>query len=465
MSSVEGPEPRRSLSRPRSPIPRIKQLLSIRRSLATRSPPEAEFSGFTIPTEIIANVGRHITSLPDIVNISLTLPPAKIDRLQYWFSSSQRLFDFRGLVKFSLTVNSDSLDWLSDGRPNVEKLPRRCWQMLLEHCPNLEELAIGGSAPSPRVFDTRHVTAGRWPRLRKLSLGDVILLPSTEVDGKRKEQALSNFLVAHLYLQEIDFLHPGGIGFPSTLSLPRSTLLQMHSFSGPFKYIKAIPNLSKIQTLRITTLHHCLSAFPPTYAMLRALTCLTSLTIWIDLSFANRHAIHDDESIFRTLLECCHPPSKYSASHKEFSAALCRSPQLRSFSLTKIHNPNDEDMSHTAARIAHDNPNIQRFNLRYTPESWLTHTSGRVKQYGTYEILAGEDGLGTTLLAYEWGLKTFGTYSRHYTHTLKPPKNRRSSASSLLSWSSYERARSPRPQSPQSVLSFNSLQPSTQLGL
>lgn len=47
--------------------------------------------------------------------------------------------------------------------------------MLLEHCPNLRELAIGGACPAPRLFDVRHVIAGRWPHLQSLKLGDVVV--------------------------------------------------------------------------------------------------------------------------------------------------------------------------------------------------------------------------------------------------------------------------------------------------
>ncbi|KAG5728119.1 hypothetical protein E4T56_gene19269 [Termitomyces sp. T112] len=368
--------------------------------------------------------------------------------------NTDSLFDFRDLKTFILSVKSDSLEWLLDERPTPEKLPRRCWQMLLEHCPNLQELKIGGSAPSPRIFDTRHVTAGRWPRLRKLTLGDMRLQPPDHDRGASPISTLDQFLIVHPRLQEVSFLQPGGDGFPSTLSLPFASLPNMTSFSGPSRYLRCLPHPENIQHLSITTLHHCLSAFPRTYALLKAMPSLLSLTLWIDLTFANRNIIQDDNNIFRNLLECC--PSllhfevfcftRPSFHLKDFSAALCRSPRLRSFSLTKVYKPSDEDMSHTAVRIARDNPHIQQFSFRYTQDSWLTHDSGSVKQFGQYGVLAGDDGLPTSILAHEWGFKVFGQpYSRHYVHDLESSKTRRSSGSSRSSWSSSERARSPRP--------------------
>ncbi|KAG6853525.1 hypothetical protein C0991_003520 [Blastosporella zonata] len=478
MASVEGPIRTRSLPRPRSPIPRIKQFFTLG-SPTSRS--QLTTPRYVIPTEVIKRVGYHTSSLRDVLSISLTVSepmehgahltnrpivskgphgafarcpklachiraltvrPNNVERtpsgdyldedlvaglvammasrmlhlrLFYWdglempkdklwlalrqfcpllksvgtsvgglpIRNADALFDFRDLVSFTLSVKSDSLDWLLDGGPTIEKLPRRCWQMLLENCPNLQDLAIGGSAPSPRIFDTRHVTAGRWPRLRKLTLGDMQLQSPSDHNGKGK------------------------------------------------------------------------SAFT-------TMPYLLSLTIWIDLSFSNRKTIHDDGDIFRAVLDCC--PSllhfevfcftRPSFHIKEFSAALRQSPRLRSFSLTKVYKSSDEDMGHTALRIAHENPHIQRFSLRYTEESWLTHSSGRVKQFGQYEAISNADGIPTSLLAREWGLKSFGhTYSRRYVQHLESLKGQRSTGSSRSSWASSERARSPRPIS---VLSFNS---------
>ncbi|GLB39953.1 hypothetical protein LshimejAT787_0704630 [Lyophyllum shimeji] len=506
-----GPDLRRSLSRSRSPIPRIKQLFSSRNSLPSRPPSES--LPYPIPTEIIMKVGHHTTDLRDILSMSLTCRSARVALLPMLYATvelktnrhckaaleafsrqpeltaqhirslivrpnnvertaagdhlnealvaglvikiasrmrllrsfcwdgqempddrmwlalrqfcprlksistsigalplggSDYLFEFRDLRKFTLAVKSDSLRWLTDGRPSVEKLPRRFWQMLIEHSPNLEELTIGGPAPSPRLLDARHVTAGRWPRLRKLTLGDVRLLQSSGEDEKVPEsQPLRNFLLAHPYLQEIAFLHPGVTGFPSDLPLPAFALPRMDSFTSKHH---DTPSLSV--------------RFPTDLCDAEETSVPKVLTLWIDLTFASRNVVHDDGDTFRTLLECCPHLLHFEvfcftrpAFHvKEFSVALRRAaPQLRSFSLTKIYKSSDEDMSHSAARIAHDNRNIQNFTLRYAQESWLTHRSGRVHQFGEYEVLPSVDGLPASLLAYEWGLKPFGlTYLRNY---------------------------------------------------
>lgn len=177
--------------------------------------------------------------------------------------------------------------------------------MILERCPNLEDLTIGGSAPSPRVFDARHLTTGRWPRLRELTLGDVIILPAGQNKTPEANEALNKFLIAHPSLRHLAFQHPGSSGFPPSLALLRSALSRLESFTGPPRYIKSLPNPNHIKKLAITTLHHAHSAFPPTCAIIQGLPSLTWLTIWIDLSFSNRNIPHDDGNLFRTLLENC----------------------------------------------------------------------------------------------------------------------------------------------------------------
>ncbi|RDB28146.1 hypothetical protein Hypma_001390 [Hypsizygus marmoreus] len=562
--SAEGSEHasslRRSFSRSRSPIPRLKQLFSL------KSPPPsfASLESFANapPIEVIINVGRHLSSPRDVLSVSLTCRQARaallprlyntvelrsnkacrsaleafskrseitqhiqtltvrpnntertpsgehLDELLvsnliiviasrlpslhsfYWdglempddklwlalrkfcprlkcigtsvgtlpLDTSDALFDFRDLLKFSFTVRCDSLTWLTEGRPSVEKLPRRLWQMLLERCPGLTELTIGGSAPSPRLFDTRHVMAGRWPRLRKLTLGETIILHASQDENAPETQALNKFLAAHPTLREIAFQHPGTYGYPDSLLLPQNALPRVESFSGPPRYVRALTHPARLKSLAITTLHHCPSAFPPTCAILHGFPSLTSLSIWIDLSFARRNPLHDGGNIFRTILECCPRLIHFDVScftrptfHvKEFSAALTRSPQLRSFSLTKIHKQSDEDMNQTAMRIAHDNPNIQKFSLRYSLDTWLTHSTGRIKQFGDYEVLTRPDGLPGSMVGYEWGVRTFGSpYSRHYVQDLRPPRSKQASRSS---WSSpLEQPQSPRPQSVLSV--------------
>lgn len=66
---------------------------------------------------------------------------------------------------------------------------------------------------------------------------------------------------------------------------------------------------------------------------------------------------------------------------------LQSSPSLESFVLTKVYKSNEEDMIRSAARLVAQNPNIRRFTLRTTHDSWFTPGGGRVRQLGIYEAL------------------------------------------------------------------------------
>ncbi|KAF9463246.1 hypothetical protein BDZ94DRAFT_1308981 [Collybia nuda] len=423
--------------------------------------PQGELQNETSISDMISLVAKNLSSLETFFWDGLELPDEEIwinlknscPRLRGIkttigsspLQNSSHLFDFDNLTQFSISVKSTSLKWLAGGRTRIEKFPRRFWEMILERCPNLEELTIGGVAPSPRCFDIQHVTRGRWPRLQSLTLGDMILL---QCDGEQRSQncfpgenhSFTGFLVAHPSLREISFQHSGGKNFPSSFSLPDSALPKVTSFSGPLKYVTTLPNPMLLQALTLTSLYHSIMSFPSTCTILKGLPSLLSLSIWIDLSFSNRKILHDDGDIFRSLLESCPQLVHFDVKcftrptfHiNEFAVALRYAPQLKSFSLTKMYKAGEEDMILTALRVANYNPNLCDFTLRYTQDAWLTQNQGRTKQVGKYEIVPDTSGLPLTLLVHERGVRAFGiTFNRRYSHTLqRPTKSRQGSTPS-----------------------------------
>lgn len=212
----------------------------------------------------------------------------------------------------------------SDGPPKIEKLPRRFWAMILERSPRLEELTIGGPAPSPRMFDIRHVTLGRWTRLKTLVFGDTLMIASHKgEDQTRKDHAaFMAFFIAHPGLRHISLQHAGGSAFfPGAFVLPASALPNVDTFGGPLKFVKTLPFPQRLRHLKLTSLHHTISAFPPTFALLQELRWLESLSIWIDLSFGSHGSLmsggrtsgesfrghkYDDLTILNNLV-CCRP--------------------------------------------------------------------------------------------------------------------------------------------------------------
>ena len=369
----------------------------------------------------------------------------------------------------------------TEGLPKIEKLPKKFWAMLLERSPRLEELTIGGPAPSPRVFDIRHITAGRWLRLRSITIGDMALISSTqsEEQARKDHAAFMAFFAAHPTLRSISLQHAGGsANFPSAFILPPNALPNLNSFGGPLKFVRTLPNPCRLRHLTLTCLHHSTSAFPATLAVLQELRTLVSLSIWIDLSFGQSYGLgtrtggengakkgqqrFDDVLVMQSLLAsspglkeldvaCFTRPSFgmvcadilhllyiLNIWQREFSKLLQIAPKLESFMLTKVHKSNEEDMTRSAARIAVENPNLRGFTLRTTQDSWFSAARGRVRQLGVYELLEqngfGSDAGMTTsmtngmvdiatipnLLVYEWGQRSFTgkEYSRHFVHPL-----------------------------------------------
>lgn len=180
--------------------------------------------------------------------------------------------------------------------------------MLVEHCPDLEELAIGGAAPCPRLFDIRPVSYGQWPRLRSLTLGDLVMQAPPKNDG-RKEPSFMAFLRSHPQLRCLKMQHVGGDSFPSTLNLPPAALPSLHTFSGPLTYVRTLPQPWLLENLSLTGLQHSTSSFPRLFSTLQQLTSLKSLSILIDLSLyttINRSLQpRDHTKIFHSLLASC----------------------------------------------------------------------------------------------------------------------------------------------------------------
>lgn len=180
--------------------------------------------------------------------------------------------------------------------------------MLVEHCPDLEELAIGGPAPCPRMFDIRPVAYGQWPRLRSLTLGDLVMQAPARADG-RKEPSFMAFLRAHPQLRCLKMQHVGGDTFPSSLNLPPTALPSLLTFSGPLTYVRSLPQPWLIQSLSLNGLQHSGSSFPRLFSTLQQLTSLKSLSVLIDLSLytpVNRSLQpRDHNKIFVSLLASC----------------------------------------------------------------------------------------------------------------------------------------------------------------
>ncbi|KAK0242499.1 hypothetical protein EDD85DRAFT_292416 [Armillaria nabsnona] len=380
------------------------------------------WDGVEMPDDYLWLVLRN--SCPLLKNIGTSVGTQRLD-------PASNLYDFTDLTSFSFIIKKQSLALVSDldTLPDIEKIPKRFWEMIIERCPHLERLAIGGAAPSPRLFDIRHITHGRWPHLRCLTLGDLSIQPRKRRRVSWiKEPTFTDFLLAHPSLHKLNLQYAGGDNFPTALILPPMALPHLEAFTGTLKYVATLPNPSLIKSLSLTSLFYSTPSIPYLCSILESLTSLSSLSIWFDLSF-NAKIDRDHGSLLRDLLSSCPQLSHLdltcytfpSFDVKEFSQAIkdTESAHLQSFILTKMHSPEDGKMLNTATQIIHDNPHLRNFTLRYSQDSWRSTKGIRPRQVGEFEVGLDEVGNPSTLAAYEWGVSSLSTrYTRRYTHKL-----------------------------------------------
>jgi len=190
------------------------------------------------------------------------------------------------------------MDMFLDDQPIFKRL----WTMLINRCPDLEVLAIEGLSSVQSVpADIRFLVDGRWPKLRKLSLGDVCidLFPSYLNPGEKRP--FISFLEAHPSLESLS-LSRHSIQPVHFTSLDVSTLSRVSSFSGTHQQLQALPHLHrslKIVDFRDPVETRQVSA--PTVAnLLRELPQLTTLKISFILQ-----SMYDSGNLLRSLIQSC----------------------------------------------------------------------------------------------------------------------------------------------------------------
>lgn len=152
--------------------------------------------------------------------------------------------------------------------------------MLIDRCPNLEELSINGSSLFP--IDAGRLVQGRWPKLRKLTLGDVALSDPAQA-------STVDFFKAH---KQLRVLHTSRHALPPTHlseSLVKDNeskfmLPHLTEFGGMLEQLQALIALghTSLETVRF---HEPMPMYDDHIApqamsiALRGLPCLTTLSI------------------------------------------------------------------------------------------------------------------------------------------------------------------------------------------
>jgi hypothetical protein len=178
--------------------------------------------------------------------------------------------------------------------------------MLIDRCPDLQELAICSFSSSARVFDFERITEGDWPCLHTLTLGSFgyqadfsLGPPSLSTD-----QSLGHFLDKHTELKYVRFLWNFKRWMsPDTIPmhLSRSALPVLDTFIGVYQQLAELPHPDAIETLDLTCEPVYESRLGTICPILRSLTSLTSLDIWTHVFDTNR----DHSLFFDSILASC----------------------------------------------------------------------------------------------------------------------------------------------------------------
>lgn len=173
--------------------------------------------------------------------------------------------------------------------------------MLIRRCPNLEHLTIDGHSPHAPV-DAHGLLRGRWPNLRSVLIGDVVLdwhIGLNPALGK----PFRAFLEAHRNLESLHLQsHAPSVASPSVLSeLQADALAKVTTFSGALVQAQVLPARESLKTLRVPDAMILRDSTQLSMgASLGSLPALSSLTIAFRLEQG-----FDNGSALRTIVAAC----------------------------------------------------------------------------------------------------------------------------------------------------------------
>ena len=204
------------------------------------------------------------------------------------------------------------------------------WEMLIKRCPNLEHLTIDGHSPHAPV-DAHGLLRGRWPNLRSLLIGDVVLDWHMGLNPSLGKP-FHTFLEAHRNLESLHLQsHAPSVSSPSVLSdLQADALAKVTSFSGALVQAQVLPARESLKTLRVPDAMILRDSTQLSMsASLGLLPSLSSLTIAFRLEQG-----YDNGSALRTIVAAC-PHLR----HLDLTVA-CR-PSFTIVNTSLSHSPHD----------------------------------------------------------------------------------------------------------------------------
>jgi hypothetical protein len=336
------------------------------------------------------------------------------------------LFEFKNLIGFSVTFKDGFYDdHVAEFLPNIPSFGR-LWDMLIDNCPNLEELSITGLSPHPT--DSQRLIQGRWPKLRKLSLGDAAFgdLQTDTADFFKAHRELQALHTSRHALSPTHLTSSLSIDHePKSFALPHLT-----EFSGMLEQLQALTALghSTLTTVGFDEpmpMHDDHISPLAVSVVLRGLPYLTTLSI----SFVLHSATFENGHLLKLLVSSCPRlvhlefgcAEKPSFPIKSLSKAIQGLHKLRTLSIALVKLPTDESLHDSAVQLALVNPRLHYFTITFIPthtsqvpipQPLASHPSSYIES-GTYTLTTDEHGLPVSLAAVErraamsWGISRF----------------------------------------------------------
>ncbi|KAI0045961.1 hypothetical protein FA95DRAFT_1520828 [Auriscalpium vulgare] len=361
-------------------------------------------------------------------------------------SPNSHLFDFADLHGFSLCFKS-GFYWQYEGVTRDEAVPgyHRLWDMLIKRCPNLQELTLDGFAPHDPV-DAHRLTRGRWPALRTLTLGDVVVDWHTHVNASVRRPFLA-FLEAHRALADLRLLgHEQSVAAPALLTdVHADALARVEHFAGALEQLAGFQHKARLRTLAVPDAIVLREVTPLTVSgALGALHNLASLTI----AFRVEH-VSDNGGILRAIVAACPQleqldftcACKPSFTLDTFSKTIRGLSKLRTLALRIVKSHAEDTLPECGARLARSNPRLRMFTLEFLARSVAPPTRAapvRVVARATFELTADHHGLPVALRVAERRRRALwraGTVVQHSVVEMRPagyPGTRRAGLGLLL---------------------------------
>ncbi|KAJ7144126.1 hypothetical protein C8R44DRAFT_865113 [Mycena epipterygia] len=366
-----------------------------------------EWGGSQLPPDTLWKALR--TACPELNKISSTAGSI--------LDPECELFKFDNLTALSLTAQcfhlSQELGQLA--------LPIQLWTMLLQRCPNLEELTLRLFYSSHSLREIDQLMSAVFPNLRSLRLE---IWYSSDPSSDPSPHLLGPFLSAHPNLRELSIFPYSDGWFPDVLPLflAPTALPRLRSFVGIYQHLTQLPHPEALEALDLTGDPVSGLCITTVAAALRRLSSLRSL----DIRVADAQ---DGAALLRSVISACsglttlrvmfpvnfgmvcstplplNVPHSERASQKtlrEISATLHHLPHLRSLTLYKGHRLTYDTMLRCALLLLADHPGLGEIHL-----AWFAWERGERRQNGSYVVLADMEG-GRYLDVWERGVRSAG---------------------------------------------------------